>query len=85
MAEIIDRTLGAYPSDEGWAIIPDAKRIAHLRDELCPHARRLTEPDQLGRFEISIPRLVVASTECGYNHTYVCLDCILEAAKEENA
>lgn len=46
------------------------------RDPPCRHA-------SIKKDDVVIPWIIKAFNEGGYNHTLVCLDCVLEALKKE--
>ena len=51
-------------------------------EDACSHCFSEDKKDQWGRPMLSIRAAVVATNEGGCNGTAVCLDCILETAKE---
>ena len=77
------RTAGAYPAHEGWAILHDVRIDVGALEETCPHAVQVADPEDPENRQVTVPRVVIAYTECHETCTYVCLDCILEAEKEE--
>lgn len=48
--------------------------------DVCKHASLVnTLSEGYYKYEYIYPRVVVALNEAGYNSTWVCIDCILEA------
>lgn len=79
MTEPTKFEIGGVWEESEWRIEYDHEVIFPEPDEEpCPHGVdiELDDPDQA---RWSVPRVVVATNEGGFNSTGVCLDCILDA------
>lgn len=81
-------TEGCMWEGGSWHIDVNHEGSAHGGGEPCKHCRDIHDKVHTRSWEDStwtervwtIPRVVIAFNEGGYNSTGVCLDCILEAA-----
>lgn len=73
---------GCYCEEYPWGILPDSVQDAYYcRQTRCQHAVDVA-PDEKGRSMVLVPFLVTASNQAGHDGTAVCLECILERARE---
>jgi hypothetical protein len=78
MAKDIKFEFGGMWEDREWLIRENCKLNRSYSPPPCQHCVKVTLRSYV------CPKVVVAVNEGGYNSTGVCLNCIIDAAKELN-